>query len=55
MGNKIIIFYAQDFTYMDLSLFTNIFRKEWGKETGYLNQFKGYGDTMLPEFWGYLP
>ena len=22
---------------------------------GYLDQFKGYGDTMLSESWGYLP
>ena len=22
---------------------------------GYLHQFFGYGDTMLSEFWGYLP
>ena len=31
-------------------IFVNISR-----DTGYLDQFWGYGDTMLSEFWGYLP
>ena len=31
-------------------IFVNIER-----DTGYLDQFKGYKDTMFSEFWGYLP